>query len=43
LMARLGTMAIYGYVFEGRRFDTGTPEGYQDAILALGEDGGEPT
>lgn len=27
---------IYGYVFEGERFDTGTPEGYKEAVKALG-------
>ena len=27
---------IYGYVFEGTRFDTGTPEGYKEAVKALG-------
>jgi UTP--glucose-1-phosphate uridylyltransferase len=27
---------IYGYEFEGRRFDTGTPEGYKEAVRILG-------
>ncbi len=25
-------IALYGYEFEGRRFDTGTPEGYSEAV-----------
>ena len=29
-------MDIYGYVFEGTRFDTGTPEGYKEAVQVLG-------
>ena len=36
LIAELGSMPIYGYVFEGQRFDTGTPEGYKEAVEALG-------
>ncbi|MEQ1849629.1 MAG: sugar phosphate nucleotidyltransferase [Candidatus Peribacteraceae bacterium] len=31
-----GTMQLYGYEVQGRRFDTGTPEGYREAVLALG-------
>jgi UTP--glucose-1-phosphate uridylyltransferase len=27
---------IYGYVFEGTRLDTGTPEGYKEAVKMLG-------
>lgn len=27
---------IYGYEFEGRRFDTGHPEGYKEAVRVLG-------
>ncbi len=27
---------IYGYVFEGKRLDTGTPEGYKEAVRVLG-------
>lgn len=27
---------IYGYEFEGKRFDTGTPEGYKEAVRILG-------
>lgn len=29
-------LEIYGYVFEGTRFDTGTPEGYKEAVKVLG-------
>ncbi len=29
-------LEIYGYIFEGRRFDTGTPEGYKEAVSVLG-------
>lgn len=29
-------LEIYGYVFEGTRFDTGTPEGYKEAVRVLG-------
>ena len=36
LIAKLGDLPVYGYVFEGRRFDTGTPEGYKEAVGALG-------
>ncbi len=36
LIAESKTMDIYGYVFEGTRFDTGTPEGYKTAVSALG-------
>lgn len=35
LIAKLGEIAVYGYVFEGERYDTGTPEGYRDAVVAL--------
>lgn len=27
---------VYGYEFEGKRFDTGTPEGYKEAVRMLG-------
>lgn len=27
---------VYGYEFEGRRFDTGHPEGYKEAVRTLG-------
>ncbi len=27
---------IYGCVFEGKRYDTGTPEGYKEAVMDLG-------
>ncbi|MDB4977848.1 MAG: hypothetical protein JWM56_34 [Candidatus Peribacteria bacterium] len=36
LIAELGTMHVYGYVFEGHRLDTGTPEGYKEAVQVLG-------
>lgn len=29
-------LEIYGYEFEGKRFDTGTPEGYKQAVQMLG-------
>lgn len=32
LTAQLKSIDIYGYEFEGRRYDTGTPEGYRDAV-----------
>jgi UTP--glucose-1-phosphate uridylyltransferase len=30
------TIDIFGYVFEGTRLDTGTPEGYKEAVQRLG-------
>lgn len=36
LKAQLKTIDIYGYEFEGKRYDTGTPEGYRDAVVELG-------
>lgn len=36
LIAQLGTVPIYGYEFKGKRLDTGTPEGYKEAVLLLG-------
>jgi UTP--glucose-1-phosphate uridylyltransferase len=36
LISQLGTMPVYGYIFEGKRFDTGTPEGYKEAVVGLG-------
>jgi len=36
LIAGLGTLPVYGYVFEGDRYDTGTPEGYREAVVTLG-------
>ena len=36
LIAQLGTLPIYGCVFEGTRYDTGTPEGYREAVMGLG-------
>lgn len=32
LIATLGITPLQGYVFEGTRFDTGTPEGYREAL-----------
>ncbi|NOS66986.1 MAG: UTP--glucose-1-phosphate uridylyltransferase [Candidatus Peribacteraceae bacterium] len=36
LMTGAGVIDIYGYVFEGQRLDTGTPEGYKEAVKVLG-------
>lgn len=36
LIAKLGQIPVYGYVFEGERYDTGTPEGYREAVQGLG-------
>ena len=36
LIAQLGDIDIYGYEFEGKRLDTGRPEGYKEAIMMLG-------
>lgn len=36
LISMMGTLPISGYVFEGQRYDTGTPEGYREAVIALG-------
>lgn len=36
LIAQLGTIDIYGYEVEGKRVDTGTPEGYKEAVQLLG-------
>lgn len=36
LIAKLGEVAVYGYVFDGERYDTGTPGGYKEAVRALG-------
>lgn len=35
LTSQLTTIDIYGYECEGRRFDTGTPEGYREAVMAM--------
>jgi len=29
-------LQVYGYIFDGTRFDTGTPEGYKEAVRVLG-------
>jgi UTP--glucose-1-phosphate uridylyltransferase len=34
LIKQLNDIAIYGYECEGKRLDTGTPEGYRDALVA---------
>lgn len=36
LIAQLGTVPIFGYECEGERLDTGTPEGYRDAVQKIG-------
>lgn len=36
LIAQLKDVPIYGYEVEGRRLDTGTPEGYREAVQVLG-------
>ena len=36
LIAEAKKIDIYGYVFEGLRLDTGTPEGYKEAVKILG-------
>ncbi len=36
LIAEKDLIDIYGYVFEGTRLDTGTPEGYKHAVQVLG-------
>lgn len=36
LRAQMKKIHIYGYEFEGKRFDTGTPEGYREAVKELG-------
>jgi UTP--glucose-1-phosphate uridylyltransferase len=36
LIAQLKSIEIYGYECEGTRLDTGTPEGYREAVIALG-------
>ena len=36
LIAQLTSIDIFGYEFEGKRLDTGRPEGYREAVLAMG-------
>ncbi len=36
LIKQLGTIDICGYEFEGKRLDTGRPEGYKEAVMLLG-------
>ena len=35
LIAQLKEIPIYGYEFEGKRYDTGTPAGYKEAVKEL--------
>lgn len=35
-IVQLPTIPVYGYEVEGRRIDTGTPEGYREAVQLLG-------
>lgn len=35
-IAQLSTTPVYGYEVEGRRIDTGTPEGYREAVQLIG-------
>ncbi len=36
LIEGLPDTPVFGYAFEGKRYDTGTPEGYREAVQALG-------
>jgi len=36
LIGKLGQVPIFGYEFEGTRYDTGNPKGYKEAVIALG-------
>lgn len=36
LKKQLGTIGVYGCILEGKRLDTGTPEGYREAVKVLG-------
>ena len=36
LTSQLQTINIYGYELEGKRLDTGTPDGYREAVTVLG-------
>lgn len=36
LIAQLSDIDVYGYEVEGKRIDTGTPEGYREAVQLLG-------
>ncbi len=36
LIANRDAVDIFGCVFDGKRYDTGTPEGYKEAVLDLG-------
>jgi UTP-glucose-1-phosphate uridylyltransferase len=36
LIAKKNDIEMYGYAFEGTRLDTGTPEGYKEAVRVLG-------
>ncbi len=36
LRSQMKSIKIFGYEFEGQRLDTGTPEGYKEAVRVLG-------
>ena len=36
LIAQLKNTPIYGYEFEGKRYDTGSPDGYKEVVQELG-------
>jgi UTP--glucose-1-phosphate uridylyltransferase len=36
LIAQKHSLEIYGHILEGTRLDTGTPEGYKEAVRLLG-------
>lgn len=36
LIKQLGDVPVYGYEVEGQRLDTGTPEGYKEAVRVMG-------
>jgi len=36
LIAQLGSVDVYGYEVDGTRLDTGSPEGYREAVRMLG-------
>ncbi|MDD5026003.1 MAG: sugar phosphate nucleotidyltransferase [Candidatus Peribacteraceae bacterium] len=40
LAAQLGTIPIHGYECEGKRLDTGTPQGYAEAVRVLSHTNG---
>ena len=36
LIHQLNDIPVYGWEAEGKRFDTGTPEGYKEAVAVMG-------